>query len=182
MELFGVVVTAVWAMAPAYLPNSAAVLGGGGPPLDGGRTMGGRRLLGEGKTWRGTATGWAAGAALALALNAARPTIADLLGVTPPPEFPPAVVVVFPLGAMLGDITASFLKRRLDRDRGAPIPGVDQYDFVVGSLPLAFLVAPSWFTETFTPPVLVIVLVVTPALHLAANRVAYALGLKDEPW
>ena len=31
-------------------------------------------------------------------------------------------------------------------------------------------------------PVLVAVVVITPLLHLVTNGIAYALGLKDEPW
>ena len=181
MEPHAVVVTAVWAMLPAYVPNNAAVLGGGGRPIDGGRTMGGRRLLGGGKTWRGTAVGWAVGAALALALNGVAPTTGEALA-TELPEFPVQAVVALPLGAMLGDIGASFLKRRTGRERGAPFPGVDQLDFVVGALLLTVIAAPGWFTDTFTLPVLAAVLVLTPVLHVATNGIAYVLGLKDEPW
>ncbi|MEF8777112.1 MAG: CDP-2,3-bis-(O-geranylgeranyl)-sn-glycerol synthase [Haloarculaceae archaeon] len=181
MGAYEVLVTALWAMLPAYLPNSAAVVLGGGPPIDGGRTVGGRRLLGDGKTWRGTAGGWAAGAALALLLNELRPVATDLLGVVVP-AFPLAALVALPLGAMLGDITASFLKRRTGRERGAPFPGVDQFDFVVGALALTFVAAPGWFGTVFTGPVLLVVLVVTPLLHVGANVVGFGLGLKDEPW
>jgi len=60
MNVYVAVVTAVWLMLPAYIPNNAAVLGGGGRPIDGGRTLGGHRMLGDGKTWRGTAIGTAA--------------------------------------------------------------------------------------------------------------------------
>lgn len=35
-------VSALWAMLPAYLPNNAAVLFGGGPPIDGGREWNGK--------------------------------------------------------------------------------------------------------------------------------------------
>jgi CDP-2,3-bis-(O-geranylgeranyl)-sn-glycerol synthase len=181
MGLFAVVVTALWVMLPAYVPNNAAVLFGGGPPIDGGRTMGGRRLLGDGKTWRGTAAGWLAGAALAVTLNAVNDPVGDAVGVSLP-LFPLAAVVVVPLGAMLGDIGASFLKRRTGRRRGAPFPGVDQLDFVVGALALALLAAPGWFSETFTLPVLAVVVVATPLLHVTTNGIAYLLGLKEEPW
>jgi CDP-2,3-bis-(O-geranylgeranyl)-sn-glycerol synthase len=181
MEWYAVVATALWAMLPAYIPNNAAVLAGGGRPIDGGRTMGGSRLLGDGKSWRGTVVGWLAGAALAVVLNQLEPTATNALGVTLP-EFPIAAIVAIPLGAMLGDIGASFLKRRTGRERGAPFPGVDQLDFVVGALLLGVVAAPGWFTDTFTLPVLAVVLVVTPVLHVTTNGLAYALGLKDEPW
>ena len=185
MDLYAVVVVAFWAMLPAYIPNNAAVLFGGGRPIDGGRTLGGSRLLGDGKTWRGTLAGWAAGATVALVLNVINADASSLLTVSVP-EFPLAIVVAFPLGAMLGDIGASFLKRRTGRERGAPYPGVDQLDFVVGALLAALVVdlalGLSWFFDTFTGPVLVAVLVLTPVLHISTNALAYVLGLKDEPW
>ena len=181
MGLFGVVATAVWAMLPAYVPNNVAVLVGGGPPIDGGRTWGGKRLLGDGKTWRGTAGGWLAGVVLAMALDALRPTVSAALGVALP-GFPLAAAVALPFGALFGDVAASFLKRRTGRERGAPLPGVDQLDFVAGALLLSLVAAPDWFLDTFTVPVVVAVLVLTPVLHVATNAIAYAMGLKDEPW
>lgn len=181
MDAYAVVVTAFWAMLPAYIPNNAAVLAGGGQPIDGGRTLSGHRLLGDGKTWRGLLGGWAAGVAIALALTAVAPDGSDLFGVDLP-EFPLAVALVFPLGAMLGDIAASFLKRRTGRTRGAPFPIVDQLDFVLFSLLSALVTAPAWFRDIFTPAVLVVVLLVTPILHVLANVVAYTLGVKDEPY
>jgi len=181
MDLVTVVATALWAMLPAYVPNNAAVLAGGGRPIDGGRTWGGRRVLGDGKTWRGTAAGTAAGVAVALVLNAASGPIADLLGV-PAVEFPLAAAVGLALGAMVGDIGASFVKRRSGRERGAPFPGLDQLDFVVGALALAALLDFEWVTATFTVPVLATVLIVTPLLHVVTNGIAYLIGAKDEPW
>jgi CDP-2,3-bis-(O-geranylgeranyl)-sn-glycerol synthase len=179
--VFDVIVTALWVMLPAYVPNNAAVLVGGGRPIDGGRTLGRRRILGDGKTWRGTLGGWAVGVAVALALESVREPASELLGVTLP-GFPFAAALAFPLGAMLGDVGASFLKRRTGRERGAAFPGVDQLDFVVGALLLGAIAAPGWVVETFTLPVLVVVVVITPLLHVATNGAAYWLGLKDEPW
>lgn len=181
MEIVAVVIIAFWVMLPAYIPNNVAVLAGGGRPIDGGRTLGGSRLLGDGKTWRGTAAGTAAGAALALLLNQLAPTISETLSISLP-TFPALVVLALPLGAMLGDIGASFLKRRTGRQRGAPFPGIDQLDFVVGSLALAFIASPSWFLETFTLPVLAVVIVLTVILHISTNVFAYVIGVKNEPW
>ncbi|MFB6107986.1 MAG: CDP-2,3-bis-(O-geranylgeranyl)-sn-glycerol synthase [Haloplanus sp.] len=175
------VVGALWAMLPAYVPNNAAVLAGGGRPIDGGRTLGGRRLLGDGKTWRGTAAGTFVGVGLALALNAVRPGAVASTGFDLPAFTLPAAVALA-AGAMLGDVAASFLKRRSGRERGAAFPVLDQLDFVVGALALAALVAPAWTAATFTLPRLVVVVVVTPLLHVGTNAGAYLLGLKSEPW
>jgi len=175
------VAVAVWAMLPAYVPNNAAVLLGGGRPIDGGRNLGGRRILGDGKTWRGTIVGTGVGVGLALLLSEVATSVGDAANVALP-TFPLPVAFALAFGAMVGDIGASFLKRRTGRDRGAAFPGLDQLDFVVGALLCALVAAPSWFTETFTLPVLVVVVVATPVLHVVTNGLAYLLGLKNEPW
>jgi len=179
--MISLVAGALWAMLPAYVPNNAAVLAGGGRPIDGGRTLGGRRLLGDGKTWRGTVAGTIAGITLAVALNAVQPTVAAALGADLP-TFPLRAAFGLALGAMLGDIGASFLKRRLGRQRGAAVPGLDQLDFVIGALVLAVVLAPAWTVETFSLARLAVVVVATPLLHLTTNAGAYLLGLKAEPW
>src|SRR2546427_13302198 len=56
---------AFWFLLPAYVANPMAVVSGGGTPMDFGRTLrDGRRLLGDGKTWRGFAGGRAGRCAL----------------------------------------------------------------------------------------------------------------------
>ncbi|WP_435078371.1 CDP-2,3-bis-(O-geranylgeranyl)-sn-glycerol synthase [Halococcus sp. AFM35] len=168
-------------MLPAYVPNNAAVLLGGGRPIDAGRTLEDARVLGDGKTWRGAAAGTLAGITLALALNGIAPAVVTATGLVLP-TFPPAAIVALPLGAILGDTLASFLKRRTGRSRGAAFPGLDQLDFLLGALALTALAATAWFTATFTPGVLAVVLVLTPLFHVTANVVAYRAGLKSEPW
>ena len=172
-----VVLTGLWVMLPAYVPNSVAVVVGGGPPIDGGRRWHGTRLLGDGKTWRGFLGGTVAGVAVAVALNALQPFVSTAV-----PVFPVLVVVALPLGAMLGDAAGSFGKRRTGRERGARFPLVDQFSFVCGALLLSFLLAPSWTLETFTAPVLLVAVLLTPLLHRGTNGLAYHLGLKDVPW
>lgn len=181
MDVFAVVVTAVWAMLPAYIPNNVAVVGGGGPSIDGGRRWRGARLLGDGKTWRGTAVGIGTGIVVGLLLNAIHGWISPVFGVSLP-TFTLAAIIALPTGAMLGDIMASFVKRRTGRSRGSAFPLVDQLDFVVLALLLAAVADPVWFGSVFTLPVIAAVLLLTPALHLGTNGIAYGLGLKDEPW
>jgi CDP-2,3-bis-(O-geranylgeranyl)-sn-glycerol synthase len=181
MEPVAVLVTALWAMLPAYVPNNAAVLAGGGRPIDGGRTLGGSRLLGDGKTWRGTAAGTLVGVALALALNAVEGATGSVFGAELP-QFTLLAAVGLAFGAMCGDIGASFLKRRTGRERGAPFPGLDQLDFVVGALCLTAVLDFGWVSDVFSLPVLAVVLLVTPLLHVLTNAGAYLIGVKEEPW
>jgi CDP-2,3-bis-(O-geranylgeranyl)-sn-glycerol synthase len=183
MALFASVVTALWVMLPAYVPNNVAVVVGGGRPIDGGRTWRGARLLGDGKTWRGTIGGILAGIFLAVVQVALASYLARRIGLGLP-VFPWAAIVTLPAGALAGDVAASFLKRRLDRQRGAAVPGLDQLDFVVGALALTAIVTPGWFRDIFTsdPLVLAVILVLTPVLHVGTNVLGYWLGLKNEPW
>lgn len=181
MSLVAVVAVAIWIMLPAYVPNNIAVLAGGGRPIDGGRMLGDRRLLGDGKTWRGTAVGIGVGIVVALALNAIGTPAGEMIDVSLP-TFPVGAIVGLPAGAMLGDILASFLKRRTGRERGAAFPLVDQLDFVVVSLAVTAILTWEWVVATITLPILVTIFVITPVLHLATNAVAYGLGLKNEPW
>lgn len=181
MELGTAVLVALWVMLPAYIPNNVAVLVGGGAPIDGGRSWRGARVLGDGKTWRGTAGGIAAGVALAVLLNLVNEPASGLVGVDFP-VFTAAIAVAFPVGALLGDILASFLKRRTGRERGSAFPLVDQLDFVVVALVVGAIVDLAWMAAVFTPLVLGIVIVLTPILHVLTNGIAYAAGLKNEPW
>lgn len=181
MVVLEIVATAVWAMLPAYVPNNVAVVVGGGPPIDGGRTWRGTRVLGDGKTWRGLAAGTLAGLLLAIGLTIIAPAFGDVVGLALP-GFPLAAAIALPVGAMLGDLAASLVKRRTGRPRGTAVPVLDQLDFAVGAVVLGFLAAPAWAFETFTPAVLLAIAVVTPLLHVSTNVIGYGLGLKREPW
>ncbi|MFP8888422.1 CDP-2,3-bis-(O-geranylgeranyl)-sn-glycerol synthase [Natrialbaceae archaeon A-CW2] len=181
MAVLETIAVAFWVMLPAYIPNNAAVLFGGGPPIDGGREWGGKRVLGDGKTWRGTAGGIVSGLAVAGLLTLLAPSVGDVVGFEVP-DFTPLAAVGLAGGAMLGDILASFAKRRTGRERGAMFPGVDQLDFVVVSLPLTALLATDWFRTWFTLEVILVIVILTPILHVTTNVIAYKLGLKNEPW
>jgi len=171
------VVFAVWAVLPAYLPNSSAALFGGGKPIDAGKTWKGRRVLGDGKTWRGTFAGVLSGSLLGLVMNYVNSVFG--LGF---PIFSVSVLVLLPLGAMLGDLVASFVKRRLGKERGRAFPLVDQLDFLVGALTLVYLFNYSWSVQNLGSTELVILFILTPVVHLSVNVVGYVLGVKNEPW
>lgn len=174
-------VVAIWVMLPAYIPNNVAVLAGGGRPIDGGRSWSGRRILGDGKTWRGTLFGTAAGIFVAFLLNQLHEPFATFTASTLPIFTLPAAAGLA-AGAMFGDIFASFLKRRTGRARGQSFPLVDQLDFVIGALVVTAIIASDWFISTFTIPILIVVFLLTPVLHISTNILAFKLGVKNEPW
>ncbi len=172
-------VDALWLMLPAYVPNSSAVLFAGKTPIDfGGTFVDGKRIFGPGKTWRGLIGGTIVGIVVGLLLQFIE--LSTHLGL---PSFDPLLVVVtLSLGAMLGDLIKSFFKRRLGLSRGRPLPLADQLDFVIGAWVLTYLFFPEWFVHNFTLPVIVVVLVLSPLIHLTVNLIGYKLGKKQEPW
>jgi CDP-2,3-bis-(O-geranylgeranyl)-sn-glycerol synthase len=79
-------------------------------PVDGGRLLSdGQPLLGRSKTWRGLATALAATPLLAM-LFAWQPSLGLAVGAA----------------AMIGDLSASYLKRRLGLAPSTNVPGLDQ--------------------------------------------------------
>lgn len=174
-------ITAIWLMLPAYLPNNCAAIFGGGTPIDRGRNFyDNRRIFGNGKTYRGTVAGIVCGILAGAAQNAVAPS----LGL---PSFGDGIVALTVIiglsaGAMLGDLVASFFKRRLGLERGAALFLVDQLDFVFGCWALLLILAPGWFLTNFTPPILLSVIVITPVLHRITNIIGYRIGAKKEPW
>jgi CDP-2,3-bis-(O-geranylgeranyl)-sn-glycerol synthase len=170
-------------MLPAYVPNPAAVIFGGGPPIDEGATWrDGRRLFGDGKTIRGFVLGVLAGIAVGVVELWAR----ALAGQTPGWAFLPVhttvTICTFAAGALLGDLAKSFVKRRIGKRQGEPWPVADQYDLVAGAFLLTALAAPWWLIGNITLPVLVWILVLTPFLHRVTNIAGHRLGVKRVPW
>ncbi len=177
----------LWLMIPALVPNSAAVVFGGGRPIDFGKCWRGRRILGDGKTWRGLIGGTCCGV-LAGFLQIAAVDLWDMPEAWTFGSWETAVVVVvcLSLGSMLGDSFGSFIKRRFGIDRGTKAPGLDQFNFVVGAIILAVVFEFNWFQEHFIADNaiwgLVALLIAVPLLHRGVNILGYKLGRKEVPW
>jgi CDP-2,3-bis-(O-geranylgeranyl)-sn-glycerol synthase len=167
MDIAQIVIEALKFIFPAYVANATPVLAGGGTKMDFGKNfIDGKRVFGNNKTFRGFFFGWGLGLAVGVMEGVA-------FGFQ---NFPVLFAVLIPLGALLGDLTGAFIKRRLDIKPGGLLPVVDQIDFVVGalvfSLPLSII---NW-------QVAVTALLITPPIHLFTNFLAYKLKLKSHPW
>lgn len=187
IEAIFIALTGLWLFLPAMLPNSAAVIFGGGIPVDFGRSWKGKRILGDGKTWKGLIGGVAAGIILGVVQMGTANYFgsANLWGFG---TFESGLIIIVTLsfGALLGDMLGSFMKRRLDFERGASVPILDQYDFLIGALVLVGIVNSSWLYNQYFLGwqllALVFVLIITPVLHRVVNIIGYKLGQKDVPW
>jgi CDP-2,3-bis-(O-geranylgeranyl)-sn-glycerol synthase len=164
MNIVTLIVEAMKFIFPAYCANAAPVIAGGGQPMDFGKNfLDGKRIFGKNKTFRGFFFGLAVGIAVGM--------VEWMLF-----DYPFLFSVLSPLGALLGDLTAAFLKRRLGIAPGDLFPIVDQIDFVVGALVLSLPLAILYWELA------VAVIIITPPIHLLTNFLAYKLKLKKNPW
>lgn len=181
-----IIVQAFWIVIPIYVANASAVIVGGGTPVDFGKKWkDGRRILGDGKTWRGlfagTFLGMTAGFGLTVAASYLSTSEYRYIGLTNFEGFPFMIPILFSLcfGALLGDVIESFFKRRVGKDRGQDWIPFDQLDFIVGALVFSFLMSEllyishatdvHWFFESITLWHILILLIVTPFIHITAN-------------
>jgi len=149
---------------PAYCANAAPVIFGGGFPIDGGRTfLDGKPIFGSHKTLRGFFSGLVVG---------------TLVGFVQGALFQYNVLLGFALsmGALVGDLLGSFFKRRLDLPPGSTLPIVDQLGFILGALLFSLPVSPPTLT------IVLIIMIITPLIHLLTNFLAYLLGVKKRLW
>jgi len=158
---------ALYFIFPAYCANAVPVLFGGGLQMDFGRNfIDGKPLFGAHKTFRGFFSGLFTGTFIGI--------VQSNLIIFQPPHVLQGFVLS--LGALTGDLAHSFVKRRLNLPPGASFPVADQLDFVVGALFFSLFISPP------SPLIALIVLIVTPPIHLLTNFIAYHLNVKKEPF
>jgi len=174
------IVQVLYFFAPAYLGNMSPALvtrwfHALARPIDGGRTLGGRRILGDHKTWRGLLAGIVVGALVfevqRLVYQAGLARDLALIDYAAHPVLPG---VVMGLAAGIGDAVKSFFKRRIGIPPGRRWLVWDQLDFLVASYLAVWLV--------YSPPPLLATLLSVPIIlagHVAVTSIGYWLGLKE---
>ncbi len=153
---------------PAYVANMSAGFFGGGRPLDFGKTTWDkRRILGNGKTIRGSFGGTISGVLYKVGENL-------YLSMSLSNGLFLAFLLSF--GAIFGDIVGSFIKRRLGIESGESAPLLDQLDFVIGALFFAGIIV------EITVETTIILLIISPIGHLSVNILGFLLHKKEVPW
>ncbi len=170
---------------PAWIANAVPVLGGGGRPIDGGACFrDGNRILGDGKTIRGFILGVVFGTLVGVLQFLLAPFLRPLLEifVTVSTDMDYVLSMQIPaaflmsLGALTGDLVGSFVKRRVNVRSGDPSPVLDQIGFIIMALIFA---APVLHPE---PAYVIVLILITLAIHWVSNAMGYVLGLKKNPW
>ncbi len=172
-------VLAVLFLCPAFVANAAPLIVKNivrnRHPVDFGKTfIDGRRIFGDSKSWEGLVAGVVAGALVGL-----------LLAPVFQGRYLETALSGFLQGAaaMLGDLTNSFLKRRIGLKPGAPLPVLDQLSFVVTALLVVHLLnLGSLVGVRVGLAESTAVLVLALVLHPLTNYVAYLLKLKEVPY
>jgi CDP-2,3-bis-(O-geranylgeranyl)-sn-glycerol synthase len=150
---------------------------GGGSPLDLKKTWRGRRLLGDGKTWRGSITGTLTGLGAAELLNLVSDSI--LLQSMHLTYFSLETAFVLSAGAIMGDIVFSFFKRFSGIEQGENLFLIDQLDFLIGGLFGILIFKPLLASEVMNFHSLIYLSIITVAIHVSSNLVAFRLGMQE---
>ena len=166
VEPLGLIAESLTFIFPAYCANAIPVLAGGGRPLDFGREfIDGRPILGKNKTFRGFISGLIAGTTVGLIES-------WLL------NYPPLFGFFMSIGALMGDLTGAFAKRRIGLSSGEPLPVVDQLSFLIGAILFSFPI----FWNRLSWELVAVAISVTLPIHVLTNFAAYKVGLKSHPW
>jgi CDP-2,3-bis-(O-geranylgeranyl)-sn-glycerol synthase len=185
---YEIIIQALWLIIPAYIANASALLVGGGTPIDFGKNWkDGKRILGDGKTWRGLISGavigMVGGFGLSIVAIYANNSEFAFLVLSDFGRYPIMIPIIGSIcfGALLGDIIKSFFKRRAGKKRGENWIPFDQIDFILGVLLFNLLMATllqiigitsyNWFLENFSIWHILILLIITPFFHLFSNFV-----------
>ncbi len=158
-------------LIPLYLANSSAMLLGGKTPIDLNQHFVDKKpFLGKGKTVKGTLFGISIGILAVLLIDfyfqGKVPIINNYLHYG----------ILVSIGAILGDLIGSFLKRRMNIERGKPVLLLDQLDFVIVGILFGSLV------HKVSVELFLLVCVITLIAHRIANFVAFKFKLKKVPW
>ena len=159
------ILESIWYFLPAYLANMAPPLVKRWNFLD---KPVSERIFGKNKTYKGIVTAAVTGTVV---FYIQRMVDVKALSLFDYGTMSLALGLLLGSGAILGDLIESFFKRRLGIGPGRPFIPFDQLDFVIGGLLLGSIV--------YIPPleVIVVLLILSPLLHMATNRVGYWLKI-----
>lgn len=185
--MFDLIIKSFYFALPAYLANMAPVIFDKlkllkflNRPIDGGRKWGQSDyiyIFGPTKTWRGLV----AAVIMGLVATTLQTWLYNFeffhnLSIINYPDNFILFGLLAGLGAILGDLLKSFLKRRLKMTSGRPWPVFDQLDFVAGFLLFTYFI--------IQPPIAIIITIflITLVLHPLTNIISYLIGFKKVWW
>ena len=200
-DLLMIILISLLATLPATIANIGMTLTavalsklGSNHPVDGGKSINGKRILGDGKSWEGLIGGsifaflvcvlisksygslWNLAEGMISIEFVKIETIAMILGQNIEPAIFYLGLFLLSIGGPIGDMVGSSIKRRFDKPRGSQFFVLDQLDFIMIAILIAYPI--------FSLPLIYIVFVFffTPLFHVLFNVIGYYTGTKREPW
>ena len=174
------IIKCFYLMMPAYFANMAPVMAKKinlfAVPIDLNKQLSNKPILGKNKTFRGLIFGIIFSVIIAylqfLLHNFEFFKSISFLDYQQWPWFG----FMMGFGALTGDLIKSFFKRRLGIKPGEKFIPFDQTDFVVGALVFIMPVLSITFKIFFTS------ILLSFALHIAVNHIAFYWGIRNEKW
>lgn len=132
------------------------------------------KWFGSNKTWKGIIAATVTGGLVFWIQKALYLNGFTALAVIDYADFPVTMGFVMGFGAIFGDLVKSYYKRKAKIKPGKPWMPWDQLDFVIGGLVFSFFF--------YVPPIEVALLIVliSPFLHLLINYIGYLLNVNKE--
>lgn len=179
------IILILWFFLPAGIANMAPIFAAKIPglasfnqPIDGGRSLKGKRILGDHKTWRGLIIGIILGWGVFLIqqyVTLHTPLLQQAVDPISYAALPWFFGALFGIGALGGDAVKSFFKRRIDVPSGKSWMPFDQIDYILGTILVTFPFLPLGWS------VYLLMLVLGFVLHVASTYIGWLLKFKDEP-
>ena len=178
------IIQSLYFFLPAYIANMVPVICGKSDvsgmfsqPIDAHHSFRGVRIFGDNKTWGGLVGGILSGTLVFLVQQKLYLFVFfQNLSLLDYSMHPITLGFLMALGALGGDLGKSFVKRRLGKAPGTSWFPFDQIDYVFGAF---IFVLPFYVPDA---SVFIVVLVLAPLFHYAANYLAYVFGLKKVWW
>lgn len=182
---FQFVLSCLYFFLPAYFTNMtpplikrAGLFSFIAKPVDFGKKISGTPILGSHKSWRGVIFGIIVG--ILIVLLQAQLYKFQFIKEISLIDYSKINILLFSFlissGAVFGDLSSAFIKRRLKKEPGQRFIPFDQTNYVAG----AFIFLQPFFE--FDLIVWFTIFVLTFFLHIIVNRIGYMLGLNQNKW
>jgi CDP-2,3-bis-(O-geranylgeranyl)-sn-glycerol synthase len=162
------ILTALYFFLPAYIANMAPVLFKWVPFLD---IPIWEKKVGKNKTWRGLIFGTLIGGLVFFCQKLAYNSGFVKWSLIDYSDFSIVFGFLLGFGALAGDAVESFYKRKGGLKEGQSWFIFDQLDFIIGGVIAGFLI--------YVPPasIVLVLLIVSPILHITVNYIGYLLKI-----
>ncbi|MDP4007458.1 MAG: CDP-archaeol synthase [bacterium] len=170
---------------PAYAANVAPVLAKRfnvltqlAVPIDCNLKLRGKPVLGPHKTLRGFLVGTIAAISVTLSQTLLYPLFPfPTLGLVDYAQVNPLLLgFLLGFGSLLGDSFGSFIKRRIGKNPGEPLLGLDQTGMAIAAILAVSRAYP------LSGGVILILITMTFLWHITAAKTAYLLKIRSEKW